>query len=214
MDVSLSLDKVGEITHIAESVKGVRGVHAVRFRKSGPVIFGEMHLELQEGLPIEKAHEISEEVEEKIKKQFKDIESITIHMGVSHKDKIKIGIPIIEDRGLESKVSPHFGNAPLFAFVEVEKGQVMNIYSKVNRAAKLMRKKGISAAQFLVEEKVDAVIVGSLGEGPFYVLKDNLVQIYSMPQFIKVKEAIALLNKNKLEKILSPVDASQRKEEE
>jgi predicted Fe-Mo cluster-binding NifX family protein len=188
--------------------RGVGGVHAVRFRRSGPVIFGEMHIELQEDLPLDKAHAISEEVEERIKKQFKGVESITIHAGrrARYKEKTKVGIPILEDKGLESVASLHFGNAPLFALVEIENGQITNVYSKVNAAAKLLRKKGITTAQFLVDAKADAVIVGGLGEGPFHLLRDKLVQIYSLPEPVKVEEAIHLLIQNKLEKMTSPID--------
>lgn len=206
MDTSLSADRLEEMKRIAESVHGVSGVHNVRFRKSGPVTFGEMHLEVQKDLPLDKAHAISEEVEEKIKERFKDVESITIHMGVSHKEKIKIGIPVLEDRGLESKFFLHFGAAPFFAFVEVEKGQIMKVYSKVNEAAKSKRKKGMTAAQFLVDEKVDMIIVGGLGEGPFHLLRDNLVQIYSFQGSVNVNEAASLLIQNKLEKVIAPID--------
>jgi predicted Fe-Mo cluster-binding NifX family protein len=171
-----------------------------------------MHVEVQKDFPLDKAHAISEEVEEKIRKRFKDVESITIHMGLSHKEKIKIGIPVLEDRGLESITSTHFGAAPLFAFVEVEKGQAMNAYFKVNEATKLIRKKGMTAAQFLVDEKVDVVMVGGLGEGSFHLLRDNLVQIYFLPESIKVEEVVSLLNQNKLERVTLPIDKHETKD--
>ncbi len=124
MDACLSPQRAKEMKEIAESVSGVKGVHNIKLRKSGPVSFGEMHIELQEELTLDKAHEISEKIETKIKKRFKDIEAITIHMGPAQKEKVKIAIPIVEDKGLESVASLHFGGAPLFAFVEVEKGQI------------------------------------------------------------------------------------------
>ena len=45
MDISLSPDRVTEIRQLLESVQGVAGVHEIRFRKSGPVAFGEMHVD-------------------------------------------------------------------------------------------------------------------------------------------------------------------------
>jgi predicted Fe-Mo cluster-binding NifX family protein len=206
MDASLSPQRAKDMKEIAESVQGVGGVHNIRLRKSGPVSFGEMHIEVQKDLPLDKAHAISSEVEEKIKQRFKDVESITIHVGLAHKEKIKIGIPVMEDKGLKSITSLHFGDAPFFALIEMEKGQTEKVYFKVNKAAKQTKKKGITAAQFLVNEKVDMVLSGGLGEGPFHLLRDNLVPIYYLPEPVKIEEAIRLLNQNRLGKMASPTE--------
>jgi predicted Fe-Mo cluster-binding NifX family protein len=69
-----------------------------------------------------------------------------------------------------------------------------------------MRQKGIQAANLLVKEKTDAVLAGDLGEGPFHVLGDSLMQIYSLPRVMEIKEAIRLLNQNLLERMASPTE--------
>jgi len=209
MDACLSPQKAREMKEIAEGVRGVRGVHDLRLHKSGPVSFGEMHIEVQEDLRLEKAHEISDEIEEKIRQRFKDIESITIHVEPGHKEKIKVGIPTLEDKGLESRTSAHFGNVPFFVFIELENNQTKYVYVKVNKAARIARKKGIGAAQFLVDEKVDAVLSGGMGEGPFHLLRDNLVQIFVLPEQVELKEAIRLLNENKLERMIAPFEKKE-----
>lgn len=206
MDVSPSPQRVKEMKEIAESVHGVKGTHDIRLRKSGPVFFGELHVELQEGLSLERAHVISEDVETRIKKRFKDLELVTVHVGLAHRKKAKIAIPIIEDRGLDSPVTLHFGSAPYFAFLEVEEEQIVSFHVKENEGAKLSHKKGIQAAHLLVEEKVDVVLAGSLGEGPFHVLGDNLIQIYYLPKAVEIREAIRLLNQNLLDKMVSPIE--------
>jgi len=206
MDVSPSPQMVKEMRETAESVRGVKGTHDVRLRKSGPVFFAEMLVELQEGLSLERAHTISDEVETRIKERFKDLELITIHAGVAHKKKTRIAIPMVADKGLDSLTSPHFGSAPYFSFVDLEEGQVVGFYVKENEGAKLSHKRGIQAADLLVREKVDAVLAGSLGEGPFSVLGNNLIQIYHLPQSVKIREAVRLLNQNMLERIMSPTE--------
>jgi predicted Fe-Mo cluster-binding NifX family protein len=170
-----------------------------------------MHVELQEGLSLEKAHVISEEVETRIKERFKDLGLITVHVGLTHRKKTRIAIPIKEDKGMDSPAVLHFGSAPYFAFIEVEEGQIVSLNVRENEGARLSHKKGIQAANLLVEEKVDIVLAGSLGEGPFHVLGDNLIQIYSLPKSVEIREAIRLLNQNVLEKILSPIE---KREEE
>jgi predicted Fe-Mo cluster-binding NifX family protein len=210
MDVSPSPQRVKEMKKIAVSVHGVKGTHDVRLRKSGPVFFGEMHVELQEGLSLEKAHAICEEVETRIKERFKDLELVTVHAGLAHRKKTRIAIPINEDSGLDSLVCLHFGSAPYFAFVEVEEGQILGFHVKENEGAKLSHRKGIQAAHLLVEEKVDVVIAGSLGEGPFHVLKDNLIQIYYLPTSVQIREAVRLLTQNLLERMVSPLRSTKK----
>jgi len=209
MDACLSPERAREIKEIAEGVQGVIGVHDIRLRKSGPVIFGEMHVELLEGLPLDKVHAISDEVEKKVRQRFKDIESITIHAEPAHKEKFKVAIPVTEDRGLESNASIHFAEALFFVFVEMESGRIENVYVKPNRATQLSRKKGIEAARFLVDEKTDILLVGSVGEGPFHMLRDNMVQMYVMPERVEIKEAIRLLNENGLERVTAPLKESE-----
>ncbi|MGD0645261.1 MAG: cation diffusion facilitator family transporter [Candidatus Bathyarchaeia archaeon] len=206
MDVSPSPQRVKEMKEIAESVHGVNGTHDVRLRKSGPVFFGEMHVELQEGLSLERAHVISEEVETRIKERFTDLELVTVHVGLAHRKKTRIAIPIVEDKGLESSVSLHFGSAPYFAFIDVEEGQIVGSYVKANEGAKLSHKKGIQAANLLVEENVNVTLAANVGEGPFHVLGDQLIQIYSIPKSMEIKEAVNLLNKTLLERMTSPTE--------
>jgi cation diffusion facilitator family transporter len=206
MDVSPSPQRVKEMKEIAEGVRGVRGTHDVRLRKSGPVFFGEMHAELEEGLSLERAHVISDEVETKIRERFKDLELITVHVGLSHKKRRRIAVPIVEDKGLDSRVSLHFGSAPYFAFMDVEEGQIMSYYSKVNEGAKLAHKKGVQAAHLLVEENVDVVLATSIGEGPFHVLRDSIVRIYHLSGSVDIREAIRLLNQNLLKIMETPTE--------
>ncbi len=208
MDVSPSPQRVKEMREIAESVPGVKGTHDIRLRKSGPVFFGEMHVELQEGLSLERAHAISEEVEARIKEHFKDLELVTVHVGLAHRKRMRIAIPIMEDKGLDSSTSLHFGSAPYFAFIYIEEGQVLGFYVKENKGAKLSHKKGIQAADLLVREKVDAVLAGGVGEGPFHVLGNNLIMIYYLPESLKIQEAIRLLNQNLLERMVSSTEKS------
>jgi predicted Fe-Mo cluster-binding NifX family protein len=70
----------------------------------------------------------------------------------------------------------------------------------------LKQKKGIATAHFLIKEKSEVVLAGGIGEGPFHVLRDNLVQLYYLPKTVGIREAIRLLNENSLEKMISPIE--------
>jgi len=70
-----------ELTEIREqclSVEGVLGVHQLRTRMSGPTRFIQLHLELEDHLPLIEAHRISDEVEEKLLELFPDSD-VLIH---------------------------------------------------------------------------------------------------------------------------------------
>jgi cation diffusion facilitator family transporter len=210
MDACLSPQRAKEMREIAESVHGVKGVHNIRLRKSGPVSFGEMEIELQDDLPLNKAYMISEEIGTKIRKQLKDIESITIQMGPAVKERIKIAIPVLEDKGLESMTALHFGKAPYFAFVVIEKGQIEMVCIRVNEAAGMTQKKGIAVSHLILDQKVDVLLAGGVGEGPFHVLRDSSVQIYYLPKSVEIREAVYMLNQGILDRMVSPTQNHEK----
>jgi cation diffusion facilitator family transporter len=210
MDVSPNPQMVKEMKEIALSVNGVKGTHDVRLRKSGPVFFGEMHVELQDGLSLEKAHVISDAIEANSKERFKNLESLTVHIGLAHRKRKRIAIPIRENEGLESSSNPHFGRASYFAILDVEKSKVMDYGIIENKGRGLSRKKGLEAAHLLVERKVDILLASGLGEGPFHVLGDNLIQVYHLPESVGIREALSLLAKKSLEKMMSPTEKHEK----
>ncbi|MGB2079214.1 MAG: cation transporter dimerization domain-containing protein, partial [Vibrio sp.] len=78
LDRQLPEEEIQQITETALSVEGVLGVHQVRTRMAGPVRFIQLHLELEDALPLVRAHQISDEVEAKLDALF-DQADIMIH---------------------------------------------------------------------------------------------------------------------------------------
>lgn len=64
LDRQLPDDEIEDIHLITCSVKGVLGAHQIRTRMSGPVRFIQLHLELDDHMPLIEAHRISDEVEQ------------------------------------------------------------------------------------------------------------------------------------------------------
>lgn len=85
MDVSVEPAKRNEIKAAMITTPEVRGVHALKIRRSGPFMFAEAHVEVDRGTTVEKAHEIVNEVEKRVKQRVKGIDSITIHIGAVHR---------------------------------------------------------------------------------------------------------------------------------
>jgi len=204
MDAVLKPEHISKLRRLSEEVPGVIGVHDIKIRKSGPFCFGEMHMEVEEDLPLERAHAIAEEVERKAKQECEELETLVIHMEPAKRKKFRIAVPIEEDRGLESTPNPHFGSASNFIIIEIDQGQIKNWTVKPNPGAKLSKKRGITSADFLIAERVNTVLAGELGEGPFHVLRDGLVEVYNLPSNSGIGEATEDFLNGKLEKVVSP----------
>jgi len=204
MDACIMPSRLKEMKALVEEIPRVRGVHDIKMRKSGLVLFGEMHVEVGGSLSVEKGHEIADIIEEKVKERFPDIETITIHIEPGEKERRRIAIPISKDEGFDSMIEPHFGKAPLFAIVDIGEGGVEGIQVIENPGLKSEKGKGVKAARSLLDNGVDTLLVGKMGEGPFHTLRDNLVEIYRVPRPISIREAIDLLKGKSLEPLRSP----------
>jgi cation diffusion facilitator family transporter len=79
LDRQLPEDECQKISEICCAVVGVRGIHDLKTRFSGPVRFIQLHLELDDDLPLIKAHELADIVEMRLKEEF-PVSDILIHM--------------------------------------------------------------------------------------------------------------------------------------
>ena len=79
LDRQLPEEECQQISDICCAVEGVRGIHDLKTRISGPMRFIQLHLELDDDLPLVKAHELADLAEMQLKEQF-PISDILIHM--------------------------------------------------------------------------------------------------------------------------------------
>lgn len=122
MDAVLKPEHIRKLRRLSEEVPGVIGVHDMKIRKSGPFCFGEMHMEVEEDLPLKRAHAIADEVERKAKEECEELESLVIHMEPAKRKELRIAVPVEEDRGLESTPYSHFGSASHFIIIDIDQG--------------------------------------------------------------------------------------------
>ncbi|GAB7218691.1 CDF family cation-efflux transporter FieF [Vibrio comitans] len=78
LDRQLPESELVEIETIATSVDRVHGIHQLRTRLSGPTRFIQLHLELDDQLPLIEAHQIADEVEARLMKHFEGCD-VLIH---------------------------------------------------------------------------------------------------------------------------------------
>ncbi|MGD8112587.1 CDF family cation-efflux transporter FieF [Vibrio sp. TRT 17S01] len=70
LDRKLPDEELEQIRSICVGVEGVLGVHQLRTRMSGPVRFIQLHLELEDNIPLIEAHHISDLVEDQLLEAF------------------------------------------------------------------------------------------------------------------------------------------------
>ncbi|WP_100754160.1 CDF family cation-efflux transporter FieF [Vibrio salilacus] len=78
LDRKLPDSELRAIRETSLQVEGVLGVHQLRTRISGPTRFIQLHLELEDQMPLLEAHRISDEVENKLLELFPDSD-VLIH---------------------------------------------------------------------------------------------------------------------------------------
>ncbi len=87
---------------------------------------------------------------------------------------MQICIPVIEDRGLESRVSGHFGSAPGFMIVDTDSGACRVIGNANDHHAHGM----CQPLAALAGETVDGIIVGGIGMGALMKLQAAGIAVY------------------------------------
>lgn len=85
MDRELPQEQRQRILDLARSVPMVRGVHDLRTRQSGQSLIIQLHLELDDDLPLTSAHRIATEAELQIRAHYPDSDIII------HQDPVSLG---------------------------------------------------------------------------------------------------------------------------
>jgi cation diffusion facilitator family transporter len=147
LDIGPDEATVASITDEIMRIPGVKGVLSVRVRRSGMFFLGEAEIGIDRSLPVEKGHEIGEVIVETIREKFPKIADFMIHIDPYRARKQRVLIPIIEDKGLESQVSVHFGRAPFFLITNLFDGKTESSFVHNNTSFKKDIRAGLAAAQ-------------------------------------------------------------------
>lgn len=112
---------------------------------------------------------------------------------------MRIVIPVIDESGIDSRLSEHFGRAPYFAVVEVdEKGQVVSQKTVANTGEHF----GGSGrrADFILQLKPDAIITYGMGPRGLGIYQSVRVAVLRA-NANTVKQVIEAYNNNELQEL-------------
>ena len=203
MDVSPDKKVEKKIKDVLNGISGLRSFEKLKLRKSGPFIFGEVKAKIGKSIDVKRAHEISDDIENEIKKKVETVDSFVISLEPFETEKQKVCIPIKEDNGLDSMISNYFGRADNFIFLKVDGKEIKDYYIKQNPYKKDEVRAGLKTSLFVTTEKIDSIITREVGPISLHTLRDGIVDIYH-GQEGTVKENIEKLLGNKLPSLKKP----------
>jgi cation diffusion facilitator family transporter len=178
LDASIDYETLAKVRSIIEAEPMVAGVQSLAGRNAGRFRFLQATISVRTD-DLQKAHRISENIESTIYKKVPHVERMVIHYEPHFSEYQRIAIPLAN---LEGELSEHFGHSPYFTIVQVRfrdnhiKSQEIMENPYIDKSTG----KGILVAEWLVEKKVDQVVM--LGDikhkGPGYVFSNAGVKIH------------------------------------
>jgi cation diffusion facilitator family transporter len=177
LDASVDFETLDKAKGIILSEPAVREIKSLTGRNSGSYKFIEAEIVLNVR-DLEKAHFISQRIEQKLKEEISHIDHVLIHYEPIRKESITCAVPL---ESLGGKVSPHFGEAPFFGIYTISSktGELLRREIVGNPFLSEERGKGIMVAEMLIRRGVDVVVIGEPfhGKGPEYAFSDAGVEI-------------------------------------
>lgn len=113
---------------------------------------------------------------------------------------MNICIPVIKDKGLQSRISPHFGSAPLFMMVDTESGECRALANQ-NRGHAHGKCRPLAS---LAGEDIQGVVVGGMGPGALNKLNAAGIEVF-LSDRKTVEETLAAFKEGILSRMTADV---------
>lgn len=203
LDVSPSAEISERIREIAESIPGVEKVKCIMLRRAGPVIMGDITVATGKSIDVMRAHSIAEMVEHRALEEITPLEMLHVHVEPMIPERMRVAVPLSENKGMRSRISENLARAPYLAFLTIGRGgvELEEIVGNKYRKEKLLT--GLPFAKYLVEKKVDAVVTKNIGEVLFHALRDSYIEILE-GEGDSLEQVVENIISNRLHRILEP----------
>ncbi len=181
MDAWLDEEESERIKKDIRNIPGLIELEDLKLRKSGLVVFGEATVEVEGETDLKRVELLSEEIKTAVKKEVENLEHIVVNVKPVQRKNFRLALPVFDKNGFQAKLSEHLGKAPYFLFVEIEEGKVGEYQIIENRFFNSEKKGGMKAVDLIIQEKANVLAVRNVGEGPYYMLRDNFIKILQIP---------------------------------
>ncbi len=177
LDASVDHDTLSTTRELIMEEPTVVKINSLIGRNAGRFVFLQADIVLRTD-DLKKAHQISDRLEEKVKKHVAGVEQIIFHYEPWSPRHLRCAFPLQEDG---SEISTHFGGAACFGLFRqlLQNGEVEQQKIIANPYQDLERGRGLRVAEWLVEQKIDKLFVKESlkGKGPAYVFDDAGVEV-------------------------------------
>lgn len=205
LDANLDEELQGQIEQVMLNIPGVKDIEDVKIRQAGPFRMVELKFATNPSITIYQAHCIADDIEQTIQQKFNSVESVFIHVEPSRAEQVRAIIPVREINGLESKVYSHFGRAPYFAIITIQRDDIEIEDFYLNEFLEQKKHIGLHVVKVLVNYDLDMLFTSKIGEISFSLLKENFIDIYQLEnENLTVKQVVELYQENKLSRLLTP----------
>ncbi|NMC73330.1 MAG: cation transporter, partial [Geobacteraceae bacterium] len=209
---NLDPDLQAEIGAKISGMSGVRDVTRIRIRRAGPFRMVDCTIETSPHLSLYKAHELADQVEESITAGHKDIDTVFVHVEPYRRESVSMLIPVKTVNGLESVIHEHFGRAPYFAFVRLDRDEVTLEDFFYNEFLDEKIHIGVKIIKAFSGAGVDVLFTKQIGELAFSLLKERFVDIYLVEGAPTVREIVDAYRNNLLQKLHAPTHGLEESE--
>lgn len=212
LDASLDPKLQAGIEEKISAVEGVKSISDVKIRQTGPFKMVECNIATGPSVSVYKAHELADKLENLIKREYGQIESVFVHVEPVRQHTLSVIIPVKEINGMDSRVHGHFGRAPYFMILKLDdKGEVEIEDFYYNEF--LGKKDGIHIAvkviKAIIKHDMDIVFTSKIGEIAFHMLKDSFIDMYRAEEGATVSEIIKRYRNGGIEPITVPHPAEE-----
>lgn len=181
LDAVIDFENKKELYELIESFPRVNAIEHFEVRSYGKYLFLEADISLNQDLPLSKIEKLKRKLTEDIKSKFPKIFKVIIITQVQPMEKVKIAVPVSQNNGLKSEIAPHFGEAPYFAFLELQEKDLSKLEIQSNKHANLEKRKGIEISDWLCSEKIDTLYLKKeLQRGPLVIFENSLIEVKIM----------------------------------
>jgi cation diffusion facilitator family transporter len=177
LDASLDAEMLQRIRQIILADPQVAELQWVTGHNAGRYRFVEVSVVLRTA-DLERAESTMLRIEQRIREAIPYIERVLIHPEPLKREFVRYAAPLSDAEGT---LSEHLGEAPFFALVAVRVRDRSTAMQQImpNPHREVQTGKGIRVAEWLVEQKVDVVLVKESlhGKGPAYVFTNAGAQM-------------------------------------
>ena len=180
LDAVIDFDKRTELNKLIESFPKIKKIDSLEIRSYGKYIFLEVIVSLNKDLSLAKVQTLKNLIITKTKERFPQIFKVIILTQTQEKPITKVAVPLLDNNGLNSKISDHFGESLFFALFEIEENEkeshLLNYNIITNKFIEEEKRKGILISDWLISFKIDKIYLKKdLKVGPQLIFEKSLI---------------------------------------